>query len=75
MDCAKFAERDVNAHRLGIFGIVLARLEIGAIWIRRTGAGQRGLDGLSGRGHHAYVQTCDRNLVTRLCDGVLAIEP
>ena len=59
-------ECDVHADRQRVLDVVVARLEARAIRVRLTGAGQRRLDGLAGRGHDLHVEVRDRNFVTGL---------
>src|SRR5215471_15390493 len=72
MDRAEFSKRDMDPHGLRIFRVVIARLEGGAIRIGRPGAGQRGLNCLTGGGHDSNVQPCDRDFVAGLHTRVLA---
>ena len=70
---AEFAEGDVDADRLRVLGIVVSRLEIGAVGIGLAGAGQRGLDHLAGGGDHEHIDAGQANFVAGLGDGVLGV--
>ena len=74
---SELAERDVAADRLRIFFVTVGRLEGGAGRVRFSSARQRVLDHLSGGAHHHDLETGDRDLVTRLCNGVrrLPVKP
>ncbi len=70
MQRAEFSELDVDADRHRVLGIVVARLEAGAIRIGRARAGKRGLYGRAGGGHHPHLDARDRDPVARLHDRV-----
>ena len=73
MNRAKPSERNVSANGLRILGIVLSGLEFGAIRIRFSRAGKRGLDRFTGRGHHAHIEAGNSDPVTRLSHRVFAL--
>src|SRR5262245_61488203 len=63
MHGAEFSKRDMRSDRLRIFGVVLAGLELSAIWIPFSGARQRHLDGLARRSYDAYIKTSDCDFI------------
>src|ERR1700723_3834213 len=73
MNGAKLSKGDINPDRLRVFGVILSRLEIGAIRIWHAGAWQRRLDCLTGGSHYVHVETRHGDLVTRFDDGVLRL--
>ena len=73
MHRAKFPERNVDPDRLRVLGVVVARLEIGAIRIRLARAGKRRLNRLARRGDDAHIETRHRNPVAGFDDSVLCL--
>src|ERR1700739_1231833 len=73
MNGAKLSKLDVDSDRLRIFGIVLSRLEIGAVRVRRSGTRQGCFDGLTGGSHYANFETGHRDFVGGFDDGVFRI--
>src|SRR6266481_7893845 len=73
MNGAELSKGDVSPDGLRILGIVLAGLEIGAVWIRGAGAGQRRLDRLTSGRHDTNIETGHGNLVAWLRDRVFGL--
>src|SRR5438874_9419421 len=73
MNRAESSVRHVDSHGLRILRVVVSRFEVCAIRICSAGAGERRLDGLTGGGDGAHIETRDRYLVSRLCDSVFPL--